>query len=129
MEKRLVVAMALSILVLIMFNVFFIKPPGKNLTQDKLKEQTADVTKEAKLQNKEKEEIKEIKETKKEKKAEKQGKDIVLDTQDISVTFNTKGAVVKSWILRNYKEKEKQVDLVWKKEGDVLPYTLYIIKP
>ena len=53
-----------------------------------------------------------------------EGKDISVETEDLFVVFNTGGAVIKSWVLKGYLNKEKRIDLVWQVKDQVKPMAL-----
>ncbi|MEI7904009.1 MAG: membrane protein insertase YidC [Candidatus Firestonebacteria bacterium] len=55
-----------------------------------------------------------------------EGKDLSVETDDLTVVFNTKGAVIKSWALKGYpdNEKGKLIDLVWQEKDRIKPMAL-----
>jgi len=125
--KRIILAAALSFLVLIAFQYFMAKnqKPASNFSQKravteeaaapeiKVKE-TAAVVKPAKAAV--------IEKTKVVLKSE----DLVFSTPSSVITFNTAGGCIKHWVLNDYKENWKQIDMVWNSDRNIFPGTLVI---
>lgn len=124
--KRIILAAGLSFLVLIGFQYF---TPGK--TKSTAIKQKAMVTSEA-VAPVSAAEINVIKErTTAESAIAKpkttlKGEDVVIETSFATVTLNTAGGAIKSWVLKDYKESGKPVDMVWKSEKNTLPGILKI---
>lgn len=103
MEKRAILAVTLSLLVLMGYQYFFVSEPpqlaGTQLSAEKnvKAEETAPVAAQpaagvapvATAQS------------------DAPGRDIIVETETIKAVMNTKGAAIKSWALRSYKDKVK----------------------
>ncbi len=109
MEKRTLLAFALSLLVLLVWQSMFYKPPQKAKTKQKT-EATQKVKKKQK---------REVKETAKKAPTEKEktinpapitppqkitGKTVVVETPNFRAVFSTKGGLLKSFKLKKYRE-------------------------
>ncbi len=113
-EKNFIVAMVLLFTVLVGFSVFQMMQP-----QPKAQE-AAPVKEEAKAA------AAPVLETKKVQPAAKSasGKEVALENDDITAIFDTRGAALKSWKLKNILLKDKQVELVWKDNTEGSPFVL-----
>ncbi|OGF44888.1 MAG: hypothetical protein A2231_03955 [Candidatus Firestonebacteria bacterium RIFOXYA2_FULL_40_8] len=123
--KRIILAAALSFLVLIVFQFFITKnqKPAPVLTQKGV------VTEERAAVETVKEKAPVVKPAEAavvKPKIALKSEELVVSTPDAAVTFSTAGAVIKQWVLNKYKEEGKQVEMVWKSGENILPGTLLI---
>ncbi|MEW6456531.1 MAG: membrane protein insertase YidC [Acidobacteriota bacterium] len=125
MEKRLLLAIVISFLIIFLYQRFFLKPPEpEKLKESKLIE---------KIKEKKQPEIQKIKTEKEtgefiEKNVveEKNIKEIKVETSLFSATFLNKGGVLKSLKMKKYKdEKGSNLELISQKNNDnLLPLSL-----
>lgn len=109
MDKKLILAIVLSIIVLIGFNVYFANQTTKQKPIESKEVQKEEIVSPVKQQ---KEVSQTVKESKSTKKKEFEEKDVEVNTDLLKVVFTTKDARIKNWILKGYKEnKEKLTDL------------------
>jgi YidC/Oxa1 family membrane protein insertase len=120
MEKRLILAIILSTIVLFVFNMYLARNQKPILTT---KEKNVKTQEQIQIIKEEK-----VTEVKKKvfKEKEIKGEDITLETDDVIVRFNTKGGVIKSWILKNYKDDGENINIVWNNEESELPCNVEI---
>lgn len=109
MDKKLILAIVLSIIVLIGFNVYFANQTAKQKPIESKEIQKEEIVSPV---EKQKEVSQTVKESKSTKKKEFEEKDVEVNTDLLKVVFTTKGAKIKNWILKNYKESDgKLIDL------------------
>jgi YidC/Oxa1 family membrane protein insertase len=128
MEKRLVVAIGLSVVVLFGYQYFVSKyyPPVKvTAPLSDSAEKTASAPEKQEVKPAEKKAA-ETFSTAVKKDEILQGKDVTIETDEIAATFDTAGAVLKSYKLLKHKEKNKNIELVWQNPKAVRPYKLEI---
>ena len=129
MEKRALLAVVISLAILVLWQMFFLKkvapPPQKTETaaQPESSISTQPQTKEKKptlfpsLQN----------ET--EKKTRLDEKEITVETELYKAVFSTHGAALKSWKLKRYKTKVGKegegIELITQKNPSLYPLSLY----
>ncbi|MFH1073493.1 MAG: membrane protein insertase YidC [Candidatus Firestonebacteria bacterium] len=123
--KRIILAAALSFLVLIVFQFIMSKnqKPAPSFAQKEIvaEEKPAGETKAIETPV-----FKPAETVTAKLKAELKGEDLIISTPSAVVTFNTSGGVIKHWVLNNYKENGKQVDMVWNSGQNIFPGTLVI---
>ena len=124
MEKRLLLAMVLSVAVIIGFQYFYSSYYGQTpattkaatvaATPDNAKKEIAGETKETKLAE---DKTSAVKAPAAVKKTTLKGEDFTIDAgEEKSVTFDTKGGVLKGWLLKKYSENGKDVNVIWQDE-------------
>jgi len=106
MEKRLLLAIVLSFLILFLYQLIFVKKPQPETTlepaleEKPFKEEAAPPAKIPSVLPEEKKEIQPI--------SEKQEKQILIETSLYQARWSNKGAVLKSWKLKDHKGEEKE---------------------
>ncbi|MFH1823678.1 MAG: membrane protein insertase YidC [Candidatus Firestonebacteria bacterium] len=125
MEKRLILAIVLSMVVLFVFNM----QSAKNQKPIHRTMEVVEKEKELKPQEqiiKEKQVVEVKKEIPKGKKMKLVGEEVTLETKDVIVKFDTRGAIIKSWGLKDYKEDGKNIDIIWHNEQNSSSCTVEI---
>jgi len=106
MEKRLLLAIVLSFLILFLYQLIFVKKPQPKTTlepaleEKPFKEEAAPPAKIPSVFPEEKKEIQPI--------SEKQEKQILIETSLYQARWSNKGAVLRSWKLKDHKDEEKE---------------------
>ncbi|MEI6845449.1 MAG: membrane protein insertase YidC [Candidatus Firestonebacteria bacterium] len=122
--KRIILAAVLSFLVLIIFQFVMSKKqapaPVSGQKAVIASEAAAPVEKETAPAVKPAEIAREIPKT------ALKGEELVVSTPSARITFNTAGGCIKNWLLNDYKEAGKQVDMVWNSDQNIFPGTLLI---
>jgi len=133
MEKRLLMAIVLSFLVLVLYQVLFVKkkpevkPPAEALTEERVTKKEPLFPPESTPAEK-----KPLEEKISTPVAEVSEKQIVIETSLFRATWSNKGAVLKSWILKKYQGEEKNnLELVSPRssEANIFPLSLLTEDP
>ena len=102
MDKRTIIAIVLSLGVLLIYQVFFAKPPAPSIPAATPTQQTAPATKEAVTKPAHEQKISIAKETS--TKSIVAPKDIKVETAQYTAIFSTKGGALKSFQLKGYQK-------------------------
>jgi len=121
MEKRAILAITLSILVLIVWSYFFAPRP---VPQSKKVKQANQAMTQKELKSEEKVEI--TPQPLKETEEDVQGEDIVVETDLYRAVFSTKGAVIKQWELKMYKDRIGAPVKLLHEPGLILPLSILL---
>ena len=125
--KRIILAAALSFLVLIIFQFVMTKSQKPAVKSAQKSAVTEEITAAAEIKATETVAAAKPAEAVTVKpKAVLKSEELVITTPSAVITFNTAGGVIKHWVLQKYKENGQPVDMVWQSSENILPGTLVI---
>lgn len=129
-EKRIFLAFFLSMLIILAYQYFIVKPATKTQAPQPTGQVTAT---EEKVSKPVKETEPPVPPSKKEEKSiqvnpqelQREEKTLVVEDEYVKAVFSSRGGVLKSWSLKKYKINGTPLDLVKQQEGALLPFSVY----